>query len=105
MIISADPTTNQTSEQLPTYNAYSVDGAVTAPLVYVNYGGRDDYEQLERMGFPSKAQSLSLATEKLGVAPRPKSRRSAERSAASFTQIRRMTASSALWEKVGDGWS
>ena len=28
----------QKSEQLPTYNAYSIDGDVTAPLVYVNYG-------------------------------------------------------------------
>ena len=35
---SVDPTSSQTSEQLPTYNAYSIDGDVTAPLVYVNYG-------------------------------------------------------------------
>jgi N-acetylated-alpha-linked acidic dipeptidase len=46
----ADPTSNQTSEQLPTYNAYSADGDVTAPLVYVNYGNREDYEQLDRLG-------------------------------------------------------
>src|SRR5205809_6602927 len=32
------PTSAQQSEQLPTYNAYSIDGDVTAPLVYVNYG-------------------------------------------------------------------
>ena len=31
-----DPTSNQQSEQLPTYNAYSPDGDVTAPLVFVN---------------------------------------------------------------------
>src|SRR5467141_1669645 len=37
-------------EQLPTYNAYSIDGDVTAPLVYVNYGIPEDYEQLERLG-------------------------------------------------------
>ncbi len=49
-----DPTSQQTSEQLPTYNAYSIDGDVTAPLVYVNYGVRDDYEQLERMGVSVK---------------------------------------------------
>ena len=36
--------------QLPTYNAYSGDGDVTAPLVYVNYGIPADYEQLEKMG-------------------------------------------------------
>src|SRR5262249_3854115 len=44
-----DPTSDQQSEQLPTYNAYSIDGDVTAPLVYVNYGVPEDYEQLERM--------------------------------------------------------
>ncbi len=45
-----DPTSNQKSEQLPTYNAYSIDGDVTGPVVYVNYGTPADYEQLERMG-------------------------------------------------------
>ncbi len=48
--LAVDPTSNQKSEQLPTYNAYSIDGDVTAPLVYVNYGIPADYEQLERMG-------------------------------------------------------
>src|SRR5580704_7912366 len=41
--LAVDPTSNQKSEQLPTYNAYSIDGDVTAPLVYVNYGIPDDY--------------------------------------------------------------
>ena len=49
-VISIDPTTDQKSEQLPTYHAYAHDGEVTAPLVYVNYGIPADYEQLERMG-------------------------------------------------------
>ena len=48
--LSQDPTSNQQTEQLPTYNAYSIDGDVTAPLVYVNYGIPEDYEQLDRMG-------------------------------------------------------
>jgi N-acetylated-alpha-linked acidic dipeptidase len=52
--LSADPTSNQTAEQLPTYNAYSADGDVTAPLVYVNYGNREDYEELDRMGISVK---------------------------------------------------
>jgi N-acetylated-alpha-linked acidic dipeptidase len=52
--VSVDPTSNQQSEQLPTYNAYSIDGDVTAPLVYVNYGVPDDYEQLDRMGISVK---------------------------------------------------
>ena len=47
--LAVDPTSNQTSEQLPTYNAYSADGDVTGPLVYVNYGNREDYEQLDRI--------------------------------------------------------
>ncbi len=46
----ADPTSAQKAEQLPTYNAYSADGDVTAPLVYVNYGRPADYEQLDRLG-------------------------------------------------------
>src|SRR2546423_3920336 len=48
--VPGDPTSNQQDEQLPPYNAYSIDGDVTGPLVYVNYGTRDDYEQLERLG-------------------------------------------------------
>jgi len=48
--IAADPTSNQTAEQIPSYNAYSIDGDVTAPLVYVNYGRPVDYEELDREG-------------------------------------------------------
>ena len=42
--VAVDPTSSQQAEQLPTYNAYSIDGDVTAPLVYVNYGMPDDYD-------------------------------------------------------------
>jgi N-acetylated-alpha-linked acidic dipeptidase len=52
--LAFDPTSNQTAEQLPTYNAYSADGDVTAPLIYVNYGDREDYEQLDRLGISAK---------------------------------------------------
>ncbi len=52
--VPGDSTSAQQSEQLPTYNAYSVDGDVTAPLVYVNYGVPADYEQLDRMGVSVK---------------------------------------------------
>src|SRR6202040_3242954 len=52
--LAVDPTSNQQSEQLPTYNAYSIDGDVTGPLVYVNYGIPDDYETLERNGVSVK---------------------------------------------------
>src|SRR5437868_1122621 len=52
--VPQDPTSNQQAEQLPTYNAYSADGDVTAPLIYVNYGMRDDYEELDRRGVSVK---------------------------------------------------
>jgi N-acetylated-alpha-linked acidic dipeptidase len=52
--VDVDPTSNQQAEQLPTYNAYSIDGDVTGPLVYVNYGVPDDYEQLDRLGISVK---------------------------------------------------
>jgi N-acetylated-alpha-linked acidic dipeptidase len=52
--VAVDPTSNQKSEQLPTYNAYSIDGDVTAPLVFVNYGLPEDYEKLDRLGISVK---------------------------------------------------
>src|SRR5213594_4467460 len=52
--VAGDPTSSQQAEQLPTYNAYSVDGDVTAPLVYVNFGVPTDYERLERLGVSVK---------------------------------------------------
>jgi N-acetylated-alpha-linked acidic dipeptidase len=52
--LAIDPTSNQKSEQLPTYNAYSIDGDVTAPLVFVNYGVPEDYEKLDRLGISVK---------------------------------------------------
>jgi N-acetylated-alpha-linked acidic dipeptidase len=52
--LKEDPTSSQQAEQLPTYNAFSKDGDVTAPLVYVNYGIPEDYEQLQRLGVSVK---------------------------------------------------
>jgi N-acetylated-alpha-linked acidic dipeptidase len=52
--VSVDSTSSQTSEQLPSYNAYSRDGDVIAPLVYVNYGRPEDYDVLDRMGISVK---------------------------------------------------
>lgn len=48
--LKEDKTSGQKSEQLPSYNAYSADGDVTAELVFVNRGIPADYEELERMG-------------------------------------------------------
>src|SRR5437763_335833 len=52
--IAVDPTSNQHDEALPPYNAYSIDGDVTAPLVYVNHGVPKDYETLDRLGISVK---------------------------------------------------
>ena len=54
--LAEDATSGQTAEQLPTYNAYSVDGDVTGQLVYVNYGVPRDYEELERRGVDVKGK-------------------------------------------------
>ena len=54
--IPEDSTSGQTAEQLPTYNAYSIDGDVTGDLVYVNYGVPKDYEELERRGIDVKGK-------------------------------------------------
>ncbi|MGB7068656.1 MAG: M28 family peptidase [Pyrinomonadaceae bacterium] len=51
-----DSTSGQKDEQLPTYNAYSIDGDVTAPLVYVNYGIPADYEELAKRGIDVKGK-------------------------------------------------
>jgi N-acetylated-alpha-linked acidic dipeptidase len=52
--VPQDPTSGQKSEQLPSYNAYSADGDVTAPLIYVNYGVPADYDELDRRGISVK---------------------------------------------------
>ncbi len=52
--LAIDPTSGQKAEQLPTYNAYSIDGDVTGPLVYVNYGIPADYDELARHGISVK---------------------------------------------------
>jgi N-acetylated-alpha-linked acidic dipeptidase len=54
--LKEDATSGQAAEQLPTYNAYSVDGDVTGALVYVNYGVPKDYEELERRGVDVKGK-------------------------------------------------
>ncbi|HYS52598.1 MAG TPA: transferrin receptor-like dimerization domain-containing protein [Thermoanaerobaculia bacterium] len=54
--IPQDATSGQSSEQLPVYNAYSIDGDVTGDLVYVNYGVPADYEELERRGVDVKGK-------------------------------------------------
>ena len=49
-VVAGDLSSAQRDEVLPPYNAFSVDGDVTAELVFVNYGIPEDYELLERYG-------------------------------------------------------
>jgi N-acetylated-alpha-linked acidic dipeptidase len=54
--IPEDKTSGDRKDQLPAYNAYSIDGDVTAPLVYVNYGLPADYEELAQHGVDVKGK-------------------------------------------------
>ncbi len=54
--IPEDHTSGQQTEQLPTYNAYSIDGDVTGELVYVNYGVPKDYDELKLRGVDVKGK-------------------------------------------------
>jgi N-acetylated-alpha-linked acidic dipeptidase len=53
--LKEDSTSGQPG-QLPTYNAYSADGDVTAELIFVNYGLPEDYEILDKMGVDVKGK-------------------------------------------------
>lgn len=54
--LKEDSTSGQKTEQLPIYNAYSIDGDVTGDLVYVNYGIPADYEELDKRGIDVKGK-------------------------------------------------
>ena len=54
--LAADATSGQSKEQLPVYNAYSIDGDVTAEVVYVNTGVPKDYEELASRGIDVKGK-------------------------------------------------
>jgi len=54
-VLSSDPDSGD-ADQLPTYNAYSATGDVTAPLVYVNYGIPEDYATLKKLGIDVKGK-------------------------------------------------
>jgi N-acetylated-alpha-linked acidic dipeptidase len=53
--LTQDPDSTD-ANQLPTYNAYSADGDVTAQVVYVNYGTPKDYEELAKQGVDVKGK-------------------------------------------------
>src|SRR5215469_3690943 len=92
-VVAVDPTSNQNEEQLPVYNAYSADGEITAPLVYVNYGIPADYEQLSRMGV---SVSGAIVIARYGASSSRRSRPNMARSDASSIPIRAMTATTSM---------
>jgi len=53
--VAQDPASEDASG-LPTFNAYSADGDVTAELIYVNFGTPEDYEQLAKLGVDVKGK-------------------------------------------------
>lgn len=54
--VEGDPYSAQIEEALPPYNCFSIDGDVTAELVFVNYGVPADYEELEKRGIDVKGK-------------------------------------------------
>jgi len=54
--LKEDATSGVTEDNLPTYNAYSIDGDVTGQVVYVNYGVPKDYETLAERGIDVKGK-------------------------------------------------
>jgi N-acetylated-alpha-linked acidic dipeptidase len=53
--VAADMT-SAAAGALPPYNIYGADGDVTAELVYVNYGSREDYQELDQRGISVKGR-------------------------------------------------
>src|ERR1017187_3600094 len=89
--LAVDPTSNQKSEQLPTYNAYSIDGDETAPLVFVNYvlpqGPRRNPDGVQRgsvMDFASSSPGDPLPP---GIGATPGAKRLPLKEAKSLTKI------------------
>ena len=54
--IKGDSSAAATEPALPAYLDYQGDGDVTADLVYVNYGMKDDYDELQRLGVSVKGK-------------------------------------------------
>ncbi len=54
--VEGDASSTQIAEALPGYNCFSVDGDVTAELVFVNYGIPADYDELEKLGIDVKGK-------------------------------------------------
>ena len=72
--VAGDPTS--LGPQVPTFNAYSADGDVTAPVVNVNYGLEKDYRMLDSLGVSVRGR---IAIARYGYSFRGIKAREAER--------------------------
>jgi N-acetylated-alpha-linked acidic dipeptidase len=54
--VDGDKTSAKSAGALPPYNVFGADGDVTAELVYVNFGSREDYQELDRRGISVKGK-------------------------------------------------
>ncbi len=54
--VEGDESSTQIEEALPGYNCFSIDGDVSAELVFVNYGIPADYEELDKRGISVKGK-------------------------------------------------
>lgn len=54
-VVAGDPTSSH-PQITPLFNGYSASGDVTAPVVYVNYGLPDDYDDLKKAGVDVKGK-------------------------------------------------
>ena len=54
-VVPSDPDSGD-AHQLPTYNAFSASGDVTADVVYINFGVQEDYEWLAKQGIDVKGK-------------------------------------------------
>lgn len=52
----AEDRASRSNAQIPTFNSYSASGDVTAPLLYVNYGVPEDYQELKKRGIEAKGR-------------------------------------------------
>lgn len=66
-----DPTSGQPN-QIPTYNAYSATGDVTAEVVYANFGSPEDYEWLAKEGISVKGKIVLTRYGKIWRGLKPK---------------------------------
>ncbi|TCV95862.1 N-acetylated-alpha-linked acidic dipeptidase [Luteibacter rhizovicinus] len=70
--VEGDPDTTQRKDVLPGMEAYSADGDVSAPLIYVNQGLTADYDELARTGLDVKGKIVLVRSSGAGRWVKPR---------------------------------